>query len=43
MGRTVMYYPFTLWIERSQMTPYHKKLLIELCPSILKCYSAVED
>ena len=27
MGCTVAYCPFALWIERSQMTPYHKKLI----------------
>ena len=26
MGHTIAYFPFALWIERSQMTPYHKKL-----------------
>ena len=27
MGHTSMYFPFGLLIERSRMTPYHKKLL----------------
>ena len=27
MGHTFTYFPFGLLIERSQMTPYHKKLL----------------
>ena len=26
MGCTKAYYPFALWIERSQMASYHKKL-----------------
>ena len=26
MGHTIAYFPFALWIERSQMAPYHKKL-----------------
>ena len=26
MGCTMAYYPFALWIERSQMASYHKKL-----------------
>ena len=27
MGSTLVYVPFALWIERSQMPPYHKKLV----------------
>ena len=29
MGHTIAYFPFALWIERSQMAPYHKKLIFQ--------------
>ena len=29
MGHTIAYFPFALWIERSQMAPYRKKLIFQ--------------
>ena len=39
MGYTCAYFPFGLWIERSQMTPYHIKLVHCLLDSYRNSHS----